>query len=93
MSLFRCDENLSEDENLTDAQIQKKKIRLKMNRSENDPSFTGKYAIPFNLLCILSDNFGLQSYFFFYRKIKLQLKRLTKCWRIVASQITKKLQT
>jgi len=42
MSLFRCEENLSEDENHTDAQIQKKKIRLKMNRSENDPLFTGK---------------------------------------------------
>ena len=64
MSLFRCDENISEDENLTAAQIQKKKIRLKINRSENDPLFTGKYIIPFNLLCILPDNFGLQSYFF-----------------------------
>lgn len=42
MSLFRCKENLSEDETQTDAQIQKKKIRLKMNRSENDPLFTGK---------------------------------------------------
>lgn len=79
MSLFRCDENLSEDENLTDAQIQKKKIRLKINRSENDPLFTGKYTIPFNLLCTLPDNFGLQSIFFFYRKIKPQLKRVAKC--------------
>ena len=42
MSLFRCEDNLSEDENYTEAQIQKKKIRLKMNRSENDPLFKGK---------------------------------------------------
>ena len=76
MSLFRCDENLSEDENLTDAQIQKKKIRLKINRSENDPLFTGKYIIPFNLLCILPDNFALQSYFFSTGKLNLSLKEL-----------------
>ena len=42
MSLFRYAENLSEDENHTEAQIQKKRIRMKMNRSENDPVFKGK---------------------------------------------------
>ena len=80
MSLFRCEENLSEDENHTDAQIQKKKIRLKMNRSENDPLFTGKYAVPFNLLCILQTILFVNLNFFLYhRKIKPQLKRVAKC--------------
>jgi hypothetical protein len=81
MSLFRCEENLSEDETQTDAQIQKKKIRLKMNRSENDPLFTGKYATPLNLLCILPRQFwsSILTFFCIYRKIKPRLKRVAKC--------------
>ena len=43
MSLFRHTENLSEDENQTEAQIHKKKMRIKMNRSEDDPVFKGKF--------------------------------------------------
>ena len=42
MSLFRYAENISEDENHTEAQIQKKRIRMKLNHSENDPVFKGK---------------------------------------------------
>ena len=77
MSLFRCEENLSEDENHTDAQIQKKKIRLKMNRSENDPLFTGKYAVPFSLLCILQTILFVNLNFFCITgKLNLSLKDL-----------------
>jgi len=50
MSLFRYAENLSEDENHTEAQIQKKRIRMKMNRSENDPVFKGKVNLSLDAL-------------------------------------------
>ena len=51
MSLFRYTENLSEDENHTEAQIQKKKMRNKMNRSEDDPVFTGKFHFFGHRIC------------------------------------------
>ena len=75
MSLFRCDENLSEDENLTDAQIQKKKIRLKINRSENDPLFTGKYIILLSIM-YTPRQFWSSILFFSTGKLNLGLKDL-----------------